>query len=74
MDKESPAITETVAPQRIWLTTDDLGDRFRTSAGTVRYWRHIGYGPTGVRIGRRTLFDLAEVERWEAEQLAKGAA
>lgn len=55
-----------------FLTTDEVAERFRTSASTVRYWRHVGdYGPRGVKIGRRVLYDLAEVERWEAEQLDK---
>lgn len=68
------ALDKAVAGQRIWLTTDDIAKRFRTTAGTCRYWRHIGYGPEGVRIGRRTLYDLAEVERWEAEKLAEAKA
>lgn len=75
MRKDSPplaeALAEAVAAQRIWLTTEDIAKRFRTTPGTVRYWRHIGYGPDGVRIGRRTLYDAAGVDRWEAEKLAK---
>jgi hypothetical protein len=78
VDTESPvladAITKAVAQQRIWLTTEDIAERFRTTPGTVRYWKHISYGPSGVRIGRRTLYDLAEVERWEAERVAKATA
>lgn len=74
MSTESPNIAESVAPQRVWLRTEDLAERLRTTPGTCRYWRHIGYGPEGVRIGRRTLYDLGEVERWEAEQLRKAKA
>ena len=77
MKRESPTLDEAVgkavAAQRVWLTTEDIAERFRTSPGTVRYWRHMSYGPEGVRIGRRTLYDLAEVERWEAEKLAEKA-
>jgi hypothetical protein len=59
-----------------YLTTEELAERFRTAPSTCRYWRtqNPPYGPTGVRVGRRTLYDLAEVERWEAEQLAKARA
>jgi DNA-binding transcriptional MerR regulator len=57
-----------------YLTTEELAERFRTAPSTCRYWRMQGYGPTGVRVGRRTLYDLAEVERWEAEQLEKAKA
>jgi hypothetical protein len=53
---------------RVWLRTDELAERLRTAPGTVRYWRFAGIGPRGVKIGRRVLYDLAEVERWEAEQ------
>jgi hypothetical protein len=32
------------------LTTEEVAARFRTSPATVRYWRHIGIGPSsGVR-------------------------
>lgn len=64
------AVATAAAKERIWLTTEDLAQRFRTSPGTCRYWKHIGYGPEGVRIGRRVLYDLAEVERWEIERAA----
>jgi hypothetical protein len=37
------------------LTTEEVAERFRTSPATVRYWRHIGMGPAGVRVGRRVL-------------------
>lgn len=46
------------------LTTEDVAARFRTSPATVRYWRHIGIGPNGVRVGRRVLYDEAECDRW----------
>jgi DNA-binding transcriptional MerR regulator len=46
------------------LTTEEVAARFRTSPATVRYWRHIGIGPAGVRVGRRVLYDELEVDRW----------
>ncbi|SDX88531.1 Helix-turn-helix domain-containing protein [Modestobacter sp. DSM 44400] len=58
------------------LTTEEVATRFRTSPATVRYWRHIGIGPDGVRVGRRVLYDEAECDCWwqtkVAGQLAKG--
>jgi excisionase family DNA binding protein len=57
------------------LTTEEVAERFRTSPSTVRYWRHIGNGPAGFRVGRRVLYDEAECDRWwetkVAGQLAK---
>jgi hypothetical protein len=65
----------TVAPaadpgEDYWLTTSELGERYHAPEETIRYWRHISYGPRGVKIGRRVLYALDEVHRWEREQEA----
>lgn len=44
------------------LTTEEVAARYRTSASTVRYWRAIGYGPEGRRVGRRVLYDEQDVQ------------
>lgn len=49
------------------LTTEEVADRFRTSAETVRFWRHVGKGPRSFKVGRRVLYALDDVERWERE-------
>jgi DNA-binding transcriptional MerR regulator len=56
------------------LTTEDVAARFRTSPATVRYWRRIGIGPNGVRVGRRVLYDEAECDRWWQMKLDAQAA
>lgn len=61
------------------LTTAELAEMLRTSESTVRYWRQIGYGPRGVRVGRRVLYERSEVARWlralgDAESGARRAA
>lgn len=56
-----------------YLTTAEVAARYRTAPGTVRYWRHIGYGPKGVRVGRRVLYAESEVRRFDM-QLAKQVA
>lgn len=38
--------------------------------GTLRYWRSAGQGPPSFAIGRRVMYDRAELERWVAEQKA----
>ncbi len=49
-----------------YLTTSDLAELYRTSTETVRYWRHIGYGPKGRKVGRRVLYERSEVDAfWE---------
>jgi DNA-binding transcriptional MerR regulator len=53
------------------LTTAEVAERFRTSPSTVRYWRHLGIGPAGIRVGRRVLYDEAECDRgWQSEVAA----
>jgi hypothetical protein len=43
---------------------------FRTTESTVRYWRHVNRGPTSFKIGRRVLYDPADIEAYmEAERL-----
>lgn len=46
------------------LTTHEVAALLKTPASTVRYWRSQGTGPTGFRVGRRTLYARADVERW----------
>ena len=49
------------------MTTEEVAERYRTSASTVRYWRSIGYGPRGRRVGRRVLYEESEVTAfWES--------
>ena len=44
------------------MTTEEVAVYYRTTPATVRYWRHIGYGPKGRKIGRRVLYSVAEVQ------------
>lgn len=46
------------------LTTAEVAEIYRTSPETVRYWRHISYGPQGRKVGRRVLYEASEVERF----------
>jgi hypothetical protein len=55
-----------------YLTTAEVAARYRTVPGTVRYWRMCGKGPKGVLVGRRVLYSVAEIERFD-KQLAKQA-
>lgn len=52
---------------RRYLTTEEVAAAVRTSPATVRYWRHIGRGPRGVRVGRRVLYAEVDVEAWLEE-------
>lgn len=54
-----------------FLTTDELADKVRSNPETVRYWRKIGYGPQGIRIGRRVLYPATAVNAWLARLAAE---
>lgn len=48
------------------MTTNEVAAFFRTSPETVRYWRHTGYGPVGRKVGRKVLYERADVQAfWE---------
>jgi hypothetical protein len=51
------------------LTTEEIAARFRTSRATVRYWRRVGIGPTGIRVGRGVLYER-EYHRWWQTKVA----
>ncbi|MEZ0490785.1 helix-turn-helix transcriptional regulator [Kineococcus sp. TBRC 1896] len=55
------------------LTTADVARIARTGESTVRYWRHLGTGPRGFKVGRRVLYRPADVEAWLQAQEAADA-
>lgn len=59
---------------RQYMTTAEVADRYRTAESTVRYWRHIGYIPGGVKRGRKVLYDASVLDAWDAEQAGGAAA
>ncbi len=50
------------------LTLDEAAAFLRTPAATLRYWRHLGVGPNGFRLGRRVMYRREDLVRWVAEQ------
>ena len=46
------------------LTTDEVAMLCRTVPATVRYWRHVGTGPKGFKVGRRVLYAADDVNAW----------
>jgi hypothetical protein len=48
-----------------YLTTAEVAAHYRRPESTVRYWRMIGYGPRGVRMRGRVLYDRAEIDRFD---------
>jgi hypothetical protein len=56
--------------QEQYMTPVELAGHYRTTLSAVRWWRHIGYGPQGVKIGRRVLYPVSEVRRFDEAALS----
>jgi excisionase family DNA binding protein len=50
------------------MTLAEAAAHLRTPVATLRYWRHLGTGPAGFRLGRRVVFRRADLDRWVCEQ------
>jgi excisionase family DNA binding protein len=50
------------------LTIAEVAAITRAPISTVRYWRHLGTGPSSFRLGRRVVFRRADLDRWMAER------
>jgi hypothetical protein len=47
-----------------FLTTAEVAELVRTSPATVRYWRYLGRGPAGIKVGKRVRYDPEDVQSW----------
>jgi hypothetical protein len=61
----------TAAPA--YLTSGEIADRYRMPLSTIRFWRHTGYGPRGVKVGNHVLYPAAEVDRFDRELAGRAA-
>ena len=50
------------------LTLEETATVLRTPVATLRYWRHLGIGPDGFRLGRRVVYRREDVDRWIRER------
>lgn len=48
------------------LKPDEVALRLRTTTGTLSNWRMQGRGPKYIKLGRKVLYPLREVEAFEA--------
>lgn len=75
LDPATPEPEPHSQPRNV-LTTAELADKhgeygaYGFTIGTLRYWRHIGYGPASFTLGRRVLYRRRDVDEWitEAEE------
>jgi hypothetical protein len=57
-----------------YLTTDEMAERYRTVPSVIRYWRHSGYGPEGIKVGKRVLYPREQVEAFDRQLRERGNA
>ena len=50
------------------MTLVEAAAYLRTPVATLRYWRHLGMGPAGFRLGRRVMYHREDVDRWIGER------
>ena len=50
---------------RVFLTTEQLAQRWQMGESTLNHWRRADCGPNFTRIGNRVLYRLADVEQYE---------
>lgn len=50
------------------MTLKEVAALVRVPEATLRYWRHLGTGPRGFRIGRSVRYWRNEVVHWLDEQ------
>jgi len=46
------------------LTITEAAELLRAPVATLRYWRHLGTGPSSFRLGRRVLYSLDDPRAW----------
>ncbi len=46
------------------LTITEAAELVRAPVATLRYWRHLGTGPTSFRLGRRVVYSLDDLRAW----------
>jgi predicted DNA-binding transcriptional regulator AlpA len=56
-----------------YLNTQEVAERLRLSEGTLANWRTKGEGPQYVKLGRKVLYAVAEIDDYEKRQ-SRGAA
>jgi hypothetical protein len=56
-----------------YFTTAEVAERYRTASSTIRYWRHIGYGPKGAKVGRRFLYPETAIREFDEALLSQAS-
>lgn len=58
----------------MFLSPEQLADRYGVPISTIYQWRTKGYGPPGIKVGRHVRYSLSACEKWEQSQAESGSA
>jgi hypothetical protein len=56
-------------PSEVWLSRQELADRYKVPPKTPADWASRGLGPKYALIGKHARYRLSDVIAWEATQL-----
>lgn len=56
------------------LKPEEVAERLRTTVGTLANWRVRGHGPKYIKLGRKILYPVREIEAFEARHLVANTA
>jgi len=46
------------------LTLGEVATQLKVPEASLRYWRHVGSGPTSIKVGRHVRYRPTDVEAW----------
>jgi excisionase family DNA binding protein len=64
MPDETSSRDHITEPAPALLTITEAAQLLRAPVATLRYWRHLGTGPTSFRLGRRVLYRRDDLYAW----------
>ncbi|MBK8210391.1 MAG: helix-turn-helix domain-containing protein [Rhodospirillales bacterium] len=74
-DLRQPSAGQKTAPTRVrHLDQSDVARRLKLSPRTLEKWRWEGRGPQYLKLGRRVVYRLADIQAFKAERLRESTS
>jgi predicted DNA-binding transcriptional regulator AlpA len=65
---------KSTAGKSAFLTQPEVAEMLHHSTtATLRWWRHQDCGPRSIKVGKRVLYRVSDIESWLASQEAETA-
>ena len=65
-EAENPTTSRSELIMKVYLTVEEVAESLRVSVATVRWLRQEGRFAPAIKVGRRVVWDEAEVAAWMA--------